>query len=159
MKFPFTIVEQGIEFTFERRNCEEKWSQGWNSKNYRTYKCSGFWKGVGKGHASFVSQRIGVCRKHKANDFTEATIQEWRDDPAMQKHVAKVKAYLWQEVNRQDLADELGYKKSIYVHWDDVIHNTHDNTYSVSLKGLTRQDAITIYKMADALKAEREETQ
>ena len=167
MKFPFTVIEQGIEFTFERRNCEEHWIEygpiaSWAEKKYyNDKKCFGPWKFVGRGHSATHSQRVGVCRKHKANDFTEATLDEWRNDSYVQKHLKQTKSFLWGEVDRQDIADELGYKRSRYpyAYLDDVVHNTHNDTYQVTLKGLTREEAINFYKMADALKAEREELQ
>jgi len=162
MKFPFTVTEQGIEFTFERRNCDEVWQQfgrldGGERERYLFRKCHGPWKFVGRGHSAISSQRVGVCRRHKANDFTYETIQEWRDDPMVQKHVAAVRAYLWQEVDRKDLEEELGFKTSPLSFGNDgVRYNKYQGTYSIHCNGLTREDAINLYKMADSIRAEKE---
>ncbi len=163
MKFPFTVVEQGLTFIFERTNCGEVWQEtgrldGGPREKYLFRKCFGPWKFIGKGYSANYSQRVGVCRKHKANAFTIETIQEWRDDPMVQKHVAAVRAHLWEEVDRKDLEEELGFRtSSLSFGRDGVQYNKYKNTYSIHYNGLTREDAINLYKMADSIRAEKEE--
>lgn len=164
MKFPFKIMEQGLEISFQRVSCLEIWefsgSMASPEKHLRL-PCRGRWRWMGRdSDEKAQSQRVGVCRKHGANDFTEETLQEWRNNDRVKSHIAGVYEYHRRIADRQSIQEELGLSK--YFHYgvgpgDRVMFDAHTDTYWVQVKGLTREAAIQIYKMADAIRAETAE--
>ena len=162
MQFPFTVMEQGLEFTFERVSCLEIWDHSGSVNNptkYQRTKCGGRWRWMGRDSLlKAKSLRVGVCRKHCANEFTENTLQEWRDSDFTKAHIANIFERHRQLADQEAIREELGLPK--WVHYggpaDRVMYDTYSQSYWVSVKGLTREDAIRIYKMADSIRAERE---
>ena len=163
MKFPFKIMEQGLEITFERISCLEVWDFSGSMSNptkHLRLPCRGRWRWIGRSRDKERSQRVGVCRKHGANDFTEEALQEWRDNESVKTHIVGIFEHQRQVSDREAIREELGLSK--YFHYgfgpgDRVMYDARTGTYSVEMKGLTREGAINIYKMADAIRAEMQE--
>ena len=164
MKFPFTITAGGLDILFERVSCLEYYAYSptagisHDPVAHLSRACHDKMRWMGQGFEAMEnSQRVGVCRAHLANDFTEATLTEWRESDFAKEHIAAIWERRRYRADIDDIHDETKPRPWEGISKDkDTRNEDGRRLYTVKVIGLTREDAINIYKMADSIRAERE---
>lgn len=130
MQFPFTIELQGLGFTFERRSCRKD--------QYGRRSCPDFPAFIGASvHENRMSRRVGVCKHAMGFDLAE-----WKTSPNVQSHVTGILGEQRKVADRKALLEELALRTG------DGVYEEYDGKYVVKMTGLTREQAVYIYKMA-----------
>lgn len=118
---------RGIDFTFERHRCGE-----W---------CRHVGAAIGMtAHEKAFGTRIGICLK-----FTGFETGVWASSPSGQEHIQRISRYLQQEADDQLLRDEANPRQGDSIHRE---YRSQDDSYSIRIRGLTREQALNAYRGA-----------
>lgn len=147
----FTHWFNGLEFTFEKRPCRK------TVYGYRTGACDApqFKGATNRDHGR--SQIVTLCN-HLIPTFN---IQDWEKRLEVIRQTEGINEDAERERKRDSLAADSQTRSG-----DRVWETFHDDApwlnkdpalrFNVLVKGLTRDEAIRLYAMADAIKGERD---
>ena len=130
--YPPVIVE-GLEFTIERQPCRKD--------QWRRYTCKPDPRFIGIGFLDISqSQRIGICKHQEPFD-----VGKWLASAAMEAQVRGILQGQQRQAERESLERECQPSLKDAVWWASPYRA---DSFMVRLGGLTRTQAVRIYKLA-----------
>ena len=136
--YPPVIVE-GLEFTIERRPCrKDQWG-------YSTCKTGSPFIGASN-LDKIQSRRIGICKHDEPFNLAK-----WLASTTMQRHVYGILQEQQRQAERESLEQECHPRPEDAVWWAPPYRA---DSFVVQLGGLTRAQAVRIYKLAQTARDE-----
>lgn len=138
-ELPFTTEIQGLVFTFERRPCPKNM--------YEQLTCRAYPFFMGRSNLDRGrSRRVGMC-KHVVFDLAT-----WMASMDVQMHIEGLGNDRRRESDREAIQEELHPRPG------DAVYEAHRSErpsgYVVKVAGLTRAQAVQVYKMVETIRGE-----